>query len=82
MRVQKSHRIVNTTLLAGALLTLASTPFAQEDAKPTEADSYRIVTVELPRHADRFTPERAWSEYGDMLIQAIVYPAPLALESR
>jgi len=36
-----------------------------------------IITVELPRSADRLSEEAAWDAYGSMLIQSLIWPRRL-----
>jgi protein MpaA len=67
--------------LADRMAEYCNLPLKKIGAKPGSLGSYAgmtlsipIITLELPRAADRFNSERLWQEYGPALVAAVVYP--------
>ena len=56
-------------------------PIKKLGAKPGSLGSYvgltlkkPIITVELPRNADKLSERELWRKYGQMLIACVTYP--------
>jgi protein MpaA len=67
--------------LARRLAEYCNLPLIKLGAKPGSLGSYAgvtlgipIITLEMPRTADRLNSERLWRQYGPALIAAVVYP--------
>jgi protein MpaA len=67
--------------LANRMAEYCNLPLKKIGAKPGSLGSHAgvklgipIITLELPRNADRFKSERLWQQYGPALIAAITYP--------
>ena len=71
--------------LADAMARWCDLPVKRIGSRPGSLGSYvgltlglPIITVELPRAADRLNSEALWQKFGAMLLQSIVFPQPLA----
>lgn len=67
--------------LANRMAEYCNLPLIKLGPKPGSLGSYAgltlgipIITLELPRFADRLSSERLWQRYGPALIAAVVYP--------
>ncbi len=69
--------------LAAALAAVSPLRVARMGARPGSLGSWAgqdlgipVVTVELPRAADRASPAELWELYGALLVAALRHPAP------
>jgi len=67
--------------LAIRMAEYCNLPLKKVGAKPGSLGSHAgvmldipVITLELPRSADRFESERLWQQYGPALLAAVVYP--------
>ena len=67
--------------LADRMAEYCSLPLKKVGAKPGSLGSYAgitlgipIITLELPRAADKFNQEQLWQQYGPALAAVITYP--------
>ena len=67
--------------LANRMAEYCNLPLKKVGAKPGSLGSHAgvmlgipIITLELPRNADRFKSERLWQQYGPALVAAVAYP--------
>jgi protein MpaA len=67
--------------LANRLAEYCNLPLKKVGAKPGSLGSHAgvmlgipVITLELPRSADRVKSERLWQQYGPALVAAVAYP--------
>jgi protein MpaA len=67
--------------LANRMAEYCNLPLKKIGAKPGSLGSHAgvmlgipVITLELPRSADRFNSERLWQQYGPSLVAAVAYP--------